>query len=212
MTDEWITGKEVVALTRGGAGHQLQQYLVNGLISGRCKVANLLGRGSYGEKIQKRDWEVPSEVWSGSTENSALQLLQDKFTTRATGTGFRTVELIGLSFLRSEVMEAFHLTDAAQSKMGELSRESDIVGKRKGGKTPSKIDWSNFAAALAVVVAFDDTDVAEPGRSVASVYERVGLVLQANLGPDGSYLSIDSVQDTIALAQDWLAKGMPTNS
>ena len=221
--DNWISSRELSRLlTASSLGNRgarfLQERLAKGLIAGRSRHAQLKAGGlaaarrGFHDVIQRVDWEVPATVWSGDVTNSRLDLTADKFTTRASKTGYSSVEMIGLSFDRSDVAMALpELFGNERSSSHPVTISPRAPKGRGGGRPPSKADWSNFAAALAVVAARDEVDVAEPGRSAASVYNKAIEVIQIHLGADQSHISIDSVTDTITKAQEWLRSGMPKN-
>lgn len=112
------------------------------------------------------------------------------------------VDCFGLSYRGSDLIRELELPVVEHTK----AIASQPAPKRGGGRPPSKSDWSNFAAALAVVAAIDDEGV-DPMASAASIYERVALVLQGRLGKDANFFELDNVQDAITLAQDWIRKG-----
>lgn len=228
MENEWLRPKALVNLIfeyrpdlSQSLVSDLRTNLAHGLIQARAKVAivevfrsfDQVRAGADPKKETFRDWEVPARVWVGSLENSHLALPGlDRFTSAAPGMGYDAIKLIGLSFRRSDVLDAFEIDPTVpptRKKAPSGARVEPANGSGRG-RGPSKADWSNFAAALAVVAARDEDDLAEAGRSVASIYERIGEVLQDRLGAEAKYLSLDSVQDAIAMAQEWVARGMPT--
>lgn len=113
-----------------------------------------------------------------------------------------SVDCFGLAYRGLDLVKELGLPMAEEPKR-EAAQPSP---KRGGGRYPSKADWVNFSAALAVVAVIDEVGI-DTTASAALIYERVALVLQERLGKDAGFLSLDSVQDAITLAQDWIRKG-----
>lgn len=125
-----------------------------------------------------------------------------------------SIKATGVRFARSQVLKMFPgLLPGIQAVANNFpilpGSTAPNVKKAGAGRKPSKPDWENFAAALAVVIARDPQPIEEEGRSARSVYDRVALVLQERLGADAQYLSYDSATDALIKAAEWIREGMP---
>jgi hypothetical protein len=134
----------------------LRPGLVNGLLTARARTANLTPRNSRGRKNQESDWLVPKEAWIGSAENSVFNLGSDTFSTRAHGTGYDVVELIGLSFNEAELLDFAEINPASVASIGPPHNTSSHSQaerpNRRGGRPPNRKDWTRFAVSLALWV------------------------------------------------------------
>lgn len=200
MTDvsEWVTGKEIgaaSAINLSSLTFQLRDYLKVGLVAARAKVATLHPHSGRFEPRPKprieEDWPVPQSLWATESGNSLFRLNAGTFKTNNTGIrGIGSVELIGLSYNRTEVWSALEIEDKAV-------RSVDLAKKSNAGAKLDKERWAAFAANLAVAVYCGEV---LPGTvSQAAIYKAVTHRMAE--GGDDNPLSLDTVRSAITMFQ-----------
>lgn len=174
---EWIRPKAVQELIlayrkewRAHLESYLRPALYEGLITAKAKRVRVLRTRESREEVAD-DWRVDPKVWKPDSNSSAFDLTSDSFTTRAIGTGFRSVKLTGLSFNKAELLEFAEIDPGA---LGAVSREggADVsdtevwVGdendgsgpalKNKGGAPTDATKWCNLVAVVGAIFANQD--------------------------------------------------------
>ena len=150
--DDWLRSRATFHLIIQGtsiglAEARLREGLKRGRVRARAMDGTLEARQGGGRR-DVTDWEIPPEIWSGK-DNSYFSLSSDRYTSADFQTGYRRVELTGLSFHKKDLLDYLDLAPSQALSASEA--------KPRGGRKPSA-GWPVFAAALAewVVVNNDD--------------------------------------------------------
>lgn len=211
MSDEkdWINSRELVKLWYAGGSntgpleHKLRPGLRAGLVASKARFAEIERRTPHGRKASsdEADWLVPPDVWKGTGENSAFDIAQDYYSSRAPGIGFASVKLRQISFDREQVLAFADIKSENDAANLTPSLPSLPPSNPRGaGRNPDKLAWTRFAAAFAVISS-EEVDLTEPGVSANSIHGKIDELVRRFTGGDA--LSIDNVRDAITLAQDW---------
>lgn len=200
MSDEWIGGKKAVLLIGLNSTPQLRRYLLSGVVSSRCKLANLTSRAPSARKHEERDWSIPPEIWNGDLSNSVFQPAKDVYRSRDYSTGYASVELIGLTFMQAELVEAFDVaTSAVESwqTLWSIPKTAPTSEKKTPGKVPEIERYGEFAAGLAFIANHEGL---ETFKSRSGIYDAVSIYL-AKRGL--SAIDEKQVRRMIDLARVW---------
>lgn len=156
----WLSSKGVRALLRHSVVDEarLRDALWMGAIQAKARRASVRPRHSQRE-TEYSDWPIPADAWRSDADRTYFSLLYDRFTTRASSTGFTSLECLGLSFNEAQVMEYFE-KDGASTKAADAPSPDGAVGGR-GGRALDSETWSNFAAAMLAVTYTNDEFVPE---------------------------------------------------
>jgi hypothetical protein len=205
--DAWIVGTELAkeALPIFGSAAELKEWLILRLGKGRiaARAQTTVIRASASAPAHRLDdWAIPPSAWTfislaadgpyRITLSDDLERLAGPFPPGVEGQPYaqRQFECRGLTFFRRDLSAIFDpvpIKHIAQSPRGGI-----------GGARPDKARWTEFAAAFAVTADANDID---PLVDAATIYDEVtGYLAEHEIT---NCLSIDSVRDSITLAQAW---------
>jgi hypothetical protein len=123
---------------------RILEYLRHGLIKASAKAAIVYN--NYSEKMDVfKNWEVTPEIWGRASGYDCLTLELDKFFVAYQNELYTSVELIGLSFNRSDFLKAFNIKNVGELHLRPKSL--DVISK--GGRPPS-VNWPDFVAAVSI--------------------------------------------------------------
>lgn len=163
-----------------GQDYQLRDYLKFGIVVAVAKVARLERVGF--NNAQEENWMVPTEVWEGDGNNSHFSIFSDRYVTRALGTGYRGVELIGLQFRRRDIEAAFGI----QLTQSHDANSLPPVKARRGGPgvPPDAERWGKMMAAMAVLADNGELDTGSENKFHASIANYLAAKGHEPLGID----------------------------
>jgi hypothetical protein len=201
---EWISARKLLGLLRKHRREwpcpeiPIRTPLSAGFISARAKKAELEVRGSRGGVVVKENWDVPPKVWKGSSENSVLNLSTGYYSSRAYGSGYRSVKCYGLSFKLAEVRDELEIEDDGTIPLLDAdqfaaSHESSID---QALRECSSDDWWSYPEAVAWVMSSNIRDVAT-ARAWLRYHEGNGRAIEG--GKLAAFLGTQAAEDAMEL-------------
>lgn len=172
MDKEWLRPKamqELIFEYRPDLANTLvpdiQVQLAHGFIRARAKLALLRPKRTLAEvraggdnpELEEGDWPVPQEVWRCSLEEGRFALpSMDQFRRWAPVLGFETVKLIGLSFSKTDLIDAFEIEldpTSRQDPTSPTADTQDAVGKLPSSAKPLHRACAPIAERVAEIIS-----------------------------------------------------------
>lgn len=202
--DDWITGQAACKMLvkhrhqwSSFPDHHIRTGLKNGLITAKCKVANFTKRDRFGDKSKRiKNFSAPEDIWNGSPENSSFVLRDGTYTSRAPGTGYSSVELIGISLNRNQFCEFTEISTDEVRK----TRASSAGPKQSSnaGNKASAIRWEKTSAAIVALRELDQLDFED---SLNNQAEAIAAFLNER-GHEDAY-GVDTIRSMLRRAKAW---------